>query len=194
MRPLILLLLEIQIVMQQDVPALGAPDRRERERHLELAPAPLLDHERRVLERLLRALLERFVQVVGHFLEAVGRHVVAVRADEVDGDVPGAHGEVVDGGLVGAGIWELVVLRFRAHGGRGFSWDLQRMLPRDELDGSLDLSLMCEHFVVVRGSCSRQVMRVGKDCILTSGMLEGGRACGLGANGVVGDVRVLRTE
>jgi len=68
------------------------------------------------------------------------------------------------------------------------------MLPRDELDGSLDLSLMCEHFVVVRGSCSRQVMRVGKDCILTSGMLEGGRACGLGANGVVGDVRVLRTE
>ena len=95
-RTLILVLPEVQVVRQRLLAILGVADGRERDLHVELAPSSLFDGEGRALEGLLGALAEGLVEQVGRFLEARRGQVFAVRADEVDGDVPGAHGEAFD--------------------------------------------------------------------------------------------------
>lgn len=106
---------------------------RQHNRHVELAPALLLDLERRLLERLL-VLLKRRVQVVHGLFEARRGHVVAGRVDEPDLDGPAAHREALHRGGLADGP-----------------------LPRDELDGALDLGgvsgrVALRGWVWVRGS------------------------------------------
>jgi hypothetical protein len=99
MRTLVLFLLEIEIMTQHLLPSLRLAHRRQMDHHVELAPPLLADLERRTLERLLGALAEGLVEMVDRFFEARRRQVVAVGADEVNGDGPLAHGKTFDFGL-----------------------------------------------------------------------------------------------
>lgn len=94
MNTLIFLLLKVQIVLQSVVPTLRRAHRRKHNAHVELAPSLLFNQERRLFENLPPARAEGFVQVVGSFLVAFGLEVLAVWADEVDGDGPATVGDL----------------------------------------------------------------------------------------------------
>ena len=93
MRTLIPLVIKVEIMLNRLITTLRRAHGRKRDRHVKLAPSLLLDLERRALDDLLHALAEGLVEDVGGLFVAVGRNFFAVRADEVDDDAPGAHGE-----------------------------------------------------------------------------------------------------
>lgn len=145
---LVLLMLKVQIMRQRMVPALVRP--RKHDRHVEFTPALLLDLEGRLLERCLQLanvlmpsspsslplpsspllqtngtqdsirtlliLLKARVQIIHRLLEAIGHDLVPLVVHEPDLDAPAAHGETLHRGRLRDGA-----------------------LPRDELDGALDL-------------------------------------------------------
>lgn len=121
MRALILLLLEVQVMRQLLVAALGVADRRERDQHVELAPALLLNVEGRLPDDLLLTRTEGLVENVGCPVEALGFNVFAVGADEVDVDRPFAHRDLsFDRFFIGAACegWSVGKRGGRGGGGR----------------------------------------------------------------------------
>jgi hypothetical protein len=136
---LIPLALKVQIMLQRMLaPAVRA---RKHDIHVELAPALLVDAERRLLERLL-VLLKRRVQVVRRLFEH-GRHDLVARiVHQPDLDAPCAHGIAFHGRGLGAvrvlvGVEGGAGAREQAH---AVEWkNVHGLLVRDELDPSLDL-------------------------------------------------------
>ena len=96
--------LKVQIMRNNLLPTLRAPDRRERDVHIELSPALLADLEGRLAEDLTLALAKGLVQDVGGLFVAGGGHLVAVGVLQEDVDGPGAHGVAFGFGGVGGDV------------------------------------------------------------------------------------------
>ena len=158
---LIPLVIKVEIMLNRLITTLWRAQGRQRDCHVKLAPSLLLDLERRALDNLLHALAEGFVEDVGGLFVAVGRDFFAVRADEVDDDAPGAHGEAfhflrfiaVAICVSDARVWEgWVHLREDSLGG-------------DEFDGPFDLFPTCYSLLhLVMLSCVDAILKSGARC------------------------------